>query len=152
MQATHHPKRAIAGFTLVEVMIVVAIIAVLTAIAVPSYLKYLQTSRRSDAWAALTLDQGILERCYAQTFDYYNASTGTNCGTFVATSPGGYYAVVMDVPAPSSTTSAYLLTAAPSAGSPQANDTQCTTISLSSTNGKQATGSGPNPSSTCWQQ
>lgn len=152
MQTIPSPQ-ATRGFTLVELMIVVAIVAVLTAIAVPSYLKYVQQGRRSDAMAALTQDQGILERCYAQSFNYTNVTTGTNgCGTLSATtnpSPKGYYNVAL---APA-TTSAYTLTATPVAGSPQLNDTQCTSFALTSGNVHTATGTpAATATSTCWQQ
>lgn len=143
--------RASAGFSLVELMIVVAIIAILGAIAVPSYLKYAQRSRRSDALAALTQDQGILERCYAQSFNYTNVKTATNgCGGLSATtnpSPKNYYNVALPV----ATTSAYTLTATPVAGSPQVKDAECTTLTLKSDNSRTATGSGT-PNTTCWQQ
>jgi type IV pilus assembly protein PilE len=135
------------GFSLIELMIVVAIVAVLAAIAVPAYTKYIQTARRSDAIAAITQNQGILERCYAQTFDYYNVTTGTNCGSLIATSPGGYYTLTMDSPAPTSTSSAYVLTAVPATGSAQLKDTQCLSFTLNSATGKQSA-----PSTTCWQQ
>lgn len=44
-----HPKRPISGFTLIEVMIVVAIVGILAAVAYPSYQDYLKKARRSDA-------------------------------------------------------------------------------------------------------
>lgn len=141
------------GFTLIELMIVVAIVAILAAIAVPSYIKYVQHGRRSDAIAALTMDQGILERCYAQTFDYYNVTSGTNgCGTMTLAnnlSPQKYYNVVLDTPAPASTSNAYILVATPVSGSPQVGDALCTSFTLSSTSGQQSTGSAP--AGTCWQ-
>jgi type IV pilus assembly protein PilE len=142
-------SKANTGFSMIELMIVLAIIGILTAIAVPAYSKYIQTARRSDAIAILTQDQGILERCYAQTFDYYNVNAGTNCGTLVTTSPGKYYTVTFDTPAPSSTSSAYVLTAAPATGSPQLKDTPCQSFTLSSTAGKS---SSPGTTGTCWQQ
>ena len=156
---TKHPRQLTTGFTLIELMIVVAIIAVLSAIAVNSYVKYAQRSRRSDAMAALTMDQGILERCYAQTFDYSKVTVTTpGCGTLAATgnlSPQKYYAVALTLPAPASTgasVSAFTLTATPAAGSPQVKDTQCATIVLDSVNGRTAADSGGTPQPACWQQ
>jgi len=154
-------RRSNAGFTLLELMIVVAIVAILSAIAVNSYLKYAQQSRRSDALAALTQDQGILERCYAQTFDYSKVTVAASgCGTLTTTatnpSPKGYYAVALSLPSSASTggvVTAYTLTATPVVGAPQASDSQCAVFTLTSANGHSATDSGGNDQTdVCWQQ
>lgn len=153
--------RSNAGFTLLELMIVVAIVAILSAIAVNSYLNYARQSRRSDALAALNQDQGILERCYAQTFDYSKVTAaGSGCGTLSATgtnpSPKGYYAVALSLPSSASNggvATAYTLTATPVAGSPQASDSQCAVFTLTSADGHSATDSSGNvQTDVCWQQ
>lgn len=132
------------GFSLIELMIVVAVIAVLTAIATNSYIKYAQQSRRSDAYAALSQDQGILERCYALTFNYSNVPAATNgCPNLPGTSPSGYYTVTL-----ASTSSTYTITASPVTGGPQASDTTCASFTVSNTGTKT-----PSPTtSTCWRQ
>ncbi len=50
------------GFTLIEVMIVVAIVGILTAIAMPSYNEYIRRGHRADARAGLLQAQQWLER------------------------------------------------------------------------------------------
>ena len=61
------------GFTLIEVMIVVAIIAILAAIALPSYQSYVQRGDRAAARAALLEAQQFMERFYAANNTFFGA-------------------------------------------------------------------------------
>lgn len=60
------------GFTLIEIMIVVAIVAILAAVAFPSYQEYVKKSRRADCKAALADAVAKQERWYFR----YNQYTG----------------------------------------------------------------------------
>lgn len=76
MDARRSPAR-IAGFTLVELMIVVAVVGVLTAIALPSYTSYVARARRADARAQLLQVAQFMQRFYAANdrFDQDRAGT-----------------------------------------------------------------------------
>ena len=63
------------GFTLIEVMIVVAIVAILAAIALPSYQSYVMRSKRADAKAGLQAAATWLERVSTSTGSYPTGST-----------------------------------------------------------------------------
>lgn len=65
------------GFTLIEVMVVVAIVAILAAIAVPSYNDSVTKSRRADAQSALMGLSQAMERHFTQNNTYESAITGT---------------------------------------------------------------------------
>jgi len=62
------------GFTLIEVMIVVAVIGILAAIAYPSYLEYVRDARRSDARVNLLELAQYMERYHTGNGSYLNAS------------------------------------------------------------------------------
>ena len=125
------------GFSLFELMIVVAIVAIMSAVAYPSYLKSIQKSRRADALSTLVQTQVIFERCYAQNFSYVVSCSLLPTRAFA--SPQGYYTIT-----PSRVTAtAFLLTATPIPTGSQAGDTRCATISINETNdriGKDANG------------
>lgn len=72
------PTRA-RGFTLIEVMITVAIVAILAAIALPSYTAYLQRSRVPPALDALSALATRLEQRFQDTGSYVGAN-GADCG------------------------------------------------------------------------
>lgn len=65
------------GFTLIEMMIVVAIIAIVSAIAVPSYNEYVLRSRLQDATASLATKQVQLELWFQDRRTYVGAGLGT---------------------------------------------------------------------------
>lgn len=100
----HAPLRAQRGFTLIELMIAVAVIAILASIAVPSYRGYVERATRTDAHAGLMEAAGQLERCYTVNNSYGGCSVITN-------SPDGNYAITL-----ASTASTYTLTATLNSG------------------------------------
>lgn len=71
------PRRAAAGFTLIEVMIVAVIIAVLAAVAYPAYLDSVVTARRSAAKTCLLETAQFLERFYTTNLRYDQTLAGT---------------------------------------------------------------------------
>lgn len=117
------------GFTLIEIMIVVAIVAILAAIALPSFQTYMMESRRSEAKAMLEELRMQQERFRANNPAY---------ATLAQLTPGvldNYALTVNNV-----TASTYTITATANAGSPQVNDADtgvlCTPLSIDQSNTK----------------
>lgn len=137
------------GFTLVELMIVVAVIAILAALAIPNYTRYAQRTRRVEARDLLMRIAAAQERYYTN-FNRYagnlTAAAPAGLGFATANSERGYYVAAIAVPAGASPQT-YTLTAAPVAGTPQASDA-CATIRINNVGYKDQTGNENNGK--CW--
>lgn len=92
-----------AGFTLVELMIAVAIIAALTAIAIPSYQAYVERARRAQAMADISTIAVAIERHYTNHFSYPATLAALGAGLPVADPWGSryQYLAIEVVPPPS---------------------------------------------------
>ena len=135
------------GFTLIELMIVVAIIAILAAIGYPAYQDQVQKTRRSDGIAALSQAAQLQERWFSQNGTY--SLTINDIGG--SGSPEGFYTISVANPGTAGCSSngniyCFALTATPTGA--QTNDTRCANLTLSNTGVKG--NSGTLPSTDCW--
>ncbi|MCW7539173.1 prepilin-type N-terminal cleavage/methylation domain-containing protein [Aquabacterium sp. A7-Y] len=75
------------GFTLIELMITVAVVAILSAIAYPSYTEYIAKGRRAQARTQLLAAQQWMERFYSENYRYDENSAGTDVADLLADQP-----------------------------------------------------------------
>lgn len=129
------------GFTLLELMIVVMIIAILAAVAIPSYRQYVVRSHRTDAQRALMDVAGRQERYFYSNNGYADTLAKLSASSNMA---GSYYTV--SIPSASSTDFTVTATAV---GTQQKDDALCQTLSLNRAGVQQSTGSTTN-SPKCW--
>lgn len=114
-------RRRLNGFTLIELMIAVAVVGILLAVALPSFLDSIRKGRRAEAFAALSAIQQAQERWRSN-----NALYGTLSNLTIASSTsGGNYTLAVTA----NTATGYEATADGS-GSGQRNDGQCAKLSV----------------------
>ncbi len=128
-----------AGFTLIELMVAVVIIAILASVAYPAYQDSVRKGRRVDAKVALMDAAQIMERYFTENMTYATAPA-----TLIpATSTNGDYAVSLVT----NTASSFQLNAVPS--STRQTGDPCGTYTLDGTGNKDVTG-GTLTKSACW--
>lgn len=112
-------RRTNRGFTLIEIMIVIAIIGIVITIAAPSYTEYLKKGRRAEVVSLLSEQAQILERFYTRN-NVYTGVTGLSAGN-------DFYTLT-----PTITDQTFVLTATRKAGTSMATD-KCGDFTLSNT-------------------
>lgn len=121
------------GFTLIELMIVVAIVGILAAIAYPSYTEHVRKGNRADAEASLMELAQLMERNYTRLGRYTTDVAGTAAPTLpFTTSPKDGGRAIYDLSLSAVTATSYTLQAAPRAGGPMAGD-RCGSLTLTNT-------------------
>ena len=105
------------GFTLTELLIVIAIVAILASIGYPAYNDQVQKTRRATAQAKVVELASFMERWYTENFNYQTSSTDTSPPTLPFTeSPKDGGNKFYDLTLATSDATSYTLTATPKGG------------------------------------
>jgi type IV pilus assembly protein PilE len=126
------------GFTLIEVLVAVAIVGILGAFAYPSYTKHVRKSNRSNAEAIMMETAQFMERYYTVNNSYANAALPSAVAPKGATGANVKYNLTFSA---GPTASGYTLQAVPAGA--QASDT-CGTLTLAHTGAQTPATAG------CW--
>lgn len=129
---------------MIELLIVIAIIGILTAIALPAYTRYVTRTNRSEATTALLDLANKMEEYYAQNNNYgTSATTPATVGASDITQNGLYNLSI------SASATTYVLTATPQ-GAQATNDTECGSFTYNQLGERGIVTTGTGTVNTCW--
>lgn len=147
MNHQHRPSEN--GFSIIELVVAIAILGILLAIAIPFFIEYLAQSKRADGMGVLTEAAQFMERNFSDSGRYDQTDAGAAVALPVAlqsaprSSTAAYYQISINAVAEST----FVLHASPT-GSMTAD--ACGTFTLTSTGKRDVTG-GTKTASQCWR-
>lgn len=127
------------GFTLIELMVTVAVVGILSAIAYPSYQQYVTRTHRTEAQTVMMSQAQAQERLMTNTGAYASQTINSPEGS---SDSDRYYQITVTTP----TSGSYSITATPEA---RQNDEKCGTLKLDSVGRRGISGTGS--VSDCWK-
>jgi type IV pilus assembly protein PilE len=163
IRGTGRARRLGRGFTLVELMVALAVVAILAAIALPSYTAYVVRGKRAAAKVVLLQTAQAMERYYTANGSYLKAGAfplAAVAGNCVAVAPMDSNITTHCVTGAATASGGFLLTATPCgdgafcpAGSDAAfKDTVCDALTIDNTGIKGIGGTYSGTADDCWQK
>jgi type IV pilus assembly protein PilE len=147
-------KRNSRGFSLIELLVTVAVVATIAAVAIPSYREYVRRANRADATTALLRLAGAQERFYLQNNTYASDALlddAAPAGLGFDGTERDYYTVTL-APNGGGYQAGFLATATATAGGAQADDDDCQTFTVNEQGLRTAAdGGGADNTDRCWR-